>query len=118
MKTPVKLLWLQGIYFFITGVWPILHITSFLLVTGPKTDIWLVKTFGLIVAIIGLSLLVAALKKEFSASVYTLGVGGAFSLMVADIYYATNDVIPDVYLLDAAAEGVILLGWVWCFIRR
>src|SRR5690606_5458945 len=42
-----KFLWIpfvQGLYFFLTAVWPLLHIESFQLVTGFKTDIWLVDT--------------------------------------------------------------------------
>jgi hypothetical protein len=31
----------QGTYFLLTGVWPLLHMRSFLTVTGPKTDLWL-----------------------------------------------------------------------------
>jgi hypothetical protein len=30
----------QGVYFLLTGVWPIVHLPSFLAVTGPKTDLW------------------------------------------------------------------------------
>jgi hypothetical protein len=28
----------QGTYFFVTGIWPILSMNTFLKVTGPKTD--------------------------------------------------------------------------------
>jgi hypothetical protein len=30
---------LQGAYFLVTGVWPLVHMPSFLAVTGPKTDL-------------------------------------------------------------------------------
>ena len=30
----------QSAYFAATGVWPIVHMPSFLRVTGPKTDLW------------------------------------------------------------------------------
>jgi hypothetical protein len=59
------ILWVQGLYFLITGVWPIVHIDSFLAVTGPKTDHlntelgdhWLVITVGALIAAIAASLL-------------------------------------------------------------
>jgi hypothetical protein len=41
----------QGIYFLATGVWPLLSMRTFLAVTGLKTDLWLVKKVGLILAI-------------------------------------------------------------------
>lgn len=34
----------QGSYYFITAVWPLAHMRSFLAVTGPKTDLWLMGT--------------------------------------------------------------------------
>jgi hypothetical protein len=43
----------QGIYFFLTGVWPLISMRTFLRITGPKTDLWLVKTVGLILAVMG-----------------------------------------------------------------
>ncbi|MGE3500053.1 MAG: hypothetical protein AB7N53_19505, partial [Candidatus Binatia bacterium] len=49
----------QGIYFFTTGVWPLIHRASFEAVTGPKVDYWLVETVGILVAVIGLTLLAA-----------------------------------------------------------
>jgi hypothetical protein len=29
----------QGIYYMIAGIWPVLHIRSFMVATAPKTDI-------------------------------------------------------------------------------
>ena len=45
------LAWVQAGYFVVTGVWPIVHMRSFLAVTGPKTDLWLVKTIGVLVTV-------------------------------------------------------------------
>ncbi|MGV3589526.1 MAG: hypothetical protein ACO1OF_21135 [Adhaeribacter sp.] len=54
---------------------------------------------------IGLTLLVAGFRREFNAALFTLAVGSALGLMAIDIYYALNNVIWDVYLLDAALEA-------------
>jgi hypothetical protein len=29
--------WVQGTYYLITGIWPLLSVRTFMLVTGPKT---------------------------------------------------------------------------------
>ena len=50
----LKLALLQGIFYVATGVWPLIDIVSFQVVTGPKTDLWLVKTVGVLVTVIGL----------------------------------------------------------------
>ena len=46
--------WIYSIYFMLTGIWPVVHMPSFIAVTGPKTDLWLVRTVGLLIAGIGL----------------------------------------------------------------
>jgi hypothetical protein len=66
MDYPVALV--QGIYFFITGIWPILSIQTFLLVTGPKTDLWLVKTVGIVLATIGATLVFAQLNAQVNST--------------------------------------------------
>jgi len=101
----------QGIYFTLTGIWPFIHLKSFLWITGPKNDIWLLKTVAGLITTIGLTFLVSAYRREFTAAVITLALGSAFCLMAIDIYYATNDVIWDVYLLDAIAEAILIIAW-------
>ncbi|SHL25073.1 hypothetical protein SAMN05444407_10372 [Chryseobacterium contaminans] len=38
----------QLLYYFATSLWPLVHIKSFLIITGDKTDIWLVKTVSIL----------------------------------------------------------------------
>src|SRR4051812_49609509 len=62
------LLWVQGLYYLVTGVWPLVSIETFQMVTGPKTDHlvtgretdhWLVMTVGVLVTAVGLGPLLA-----------------------------------------------------------
>jgi len=112
------LVWVQGIYFLLTGLWPFLHLESFLWVTGPKTDIWLLKTVAALITVIGLTIIIAASRKEFNFTIAFLAMGSAIGLMAIDIYYAVNDVIWDVYLLDAVAEGLLILTWFYALAGR
>lgn len=116
MSRSGKLKWvclLQGVYYLITGVWPLLHMESFIWISGPKYDIWLVKTVGILLAVIGASLLSAALKKRISPEISLLALGSAASLATLDIYYAAViDRIYDIYLLDALAEVLLILFWI------
>src|SRR3954447_4390394 len=95
----------QSAYFAITGVWPIVHLRSFLAVTGPKYDLWLVKTVGLLVGLIGVVLGLAARRRSFTPEVFALATGGAALLAGVDVYYHLRGTIPPVYLLDAVAEA-------------
>lgn len=103
--------WLQGVYFLVTGIWPLLHIESFLLVTGPKVDLWLVKTVGLLIAVIGGVLLLAARRGRITPEIVLLAVGSAAALGAVDVVYALSDRIRDVYLLDALAEAGLIALW-------
>lgn len=108
MDYPVALV--QGIYFFITGIWPIISIRTFLLVTGPKTDIWLVKTVGIVLATIGATLVFAQLNAQINPPVIFLAIGSALSLTVVEVFYVAKRVISPIYLGDALIE-LILIGW-------
>ncbi|MEA2604427.1 MAG: hypothetical protein QOF89_5419 [Acidobacteriota bacterium] len=107
----VLVAWLQGIYFLVTGLWPLLHMPSFLAVTGPKVDLWLVKTVGVLIAVIGVTLLAGARRWTIGPELILLAVGSAASLAGVDLIYALADRIPDVYLLDAVAEAGLIVLW-------
>lgn len=102
----------QGGYFLLTGLWPILDIESFMLVTGPKFDIWLVHTVGALAASVGAGLLYAAAQRQITFPVVVVAGATALSFMLIDIIYVSRQVILPVYLLDAGVELLFLLGWV------
>ena len=101
----------QGIYYTITGAWPIVGIRSFLKVTGPKTDIWLVKTVGGLIVALGIVFIVAALRDHLHTEILLLSCVCAFALAFADTYYVLKGTISPVYITDAAAE-LLLLGFI------
>jgi hypothetical protein len=110
--TASNLLIAQGVYYLITGIWPILHIQSFLTVTGPKTDLWLVKTVGLLVAVIGSVLLIASIRDEWRMENVVLAVGSASVLAAVDIVYAARKRISTIYLLEAGVELLLIGAWI------
>ncbi|HEY4650780.1 MAG TPA: hypothetical protein VIG72_05165 [Pontibacter sp.] len=103
----------QGLYWVITGVWPFLHLGSFLAVTGPKHDIWLLYTVSVLITVIGGVLLAAGLRKQVTTEIKWLGIAAAAGLAGIDVYYVSQDVIREVYLLDAAGEAVLIVLWLW-----
>ena len=101
----------QGSYFLLTGVWPLLHMRSFLAVTGPKTDLWLVETVGVLVAAIGAGLLLSAARGTQAIELPLIAVFAAFGLAAIDVIYVTRGVISRIYLADATLEALILMAW-------
>jgi hypothetical protein len=112
----LKLALIQGVFYLATGVWPLLDIVSFQAVTGPKTDLWLVRTVGVLVTVIGGVLLSAWRHRRVTPEVVMLAVGAASGLAAIDLRYALAGRISAVYLADAVAEvGLALL---WLIARR
>lgn len=101
----------QGVYYLITGLWPVVHRRSFEAVTGPKSDFWLVRTAGVLIAAIGATLTLAGWKKRATPEMAVLGSASAAGLLGIDVVYTSADRIPPVYLLDAVAETGLLSGW-------
>lgn len=106
-----ELLLSQGAYYALTGLWPLVSIRTFMRVTGPKTDLWLVKTVGLLVLAIGGALICSAARGEPQPETIVLAAGSALALAGVDVVYSVRRVISFIYLADAAAEAALL--WLW-----
>jgi hypothetical protein len=100
-------LFVQAIYYFLTGMWPIVHINSFLLITGNKTDIFLVKMVGLLTTAIAITLFRCS-KRDLETGKW-LGVSAALAYLSIDLYYAGKNVISPVYIGDAVIEAIIVI---------
>jgi hypothetical protein len=119
------LCWLQGIYYLLTGLWPLMSIRSFKLVTGEKTDNlptgldadhWLVMTVGVLVTAIALSLLTTAVRRSAGVETAVLAVGAAAGLTAIDLIYVARGVILPIYLVDAAAEIPLIAAWLFLLV--
>jgi len=94
----------QGWYYLASGVWPLVHYRSFIAVTGPKADDWLVRTFGALIAVVGVEL-VRRPRARF------LGAASAAALGIAELVCVRRGRISPVYLLDAVAGALFIAGW-------
>jgi hypothetical protein len=102
---------LQGVFYLVTGLWPLVHLQSFLTVTGPKTDLWLVKTLGVLISVIGAVLSMAGAQRSVTRELALLGGGSAAGLTAIEVIYVARGRIARVYVLDAVAEVALLIGW-------
>jgi hypothetical protein len=115
--TWMKHVWLgQGIYYLISGIWPLVSIRTFELVTGPKFDVWLVHTVGLFLIVIGVTLLSAGKNRRVTFEIFLVGLGSAVALGAIDVVYALKGRISPIYLLDALVE--IAFAGLWIIRRR
>jgi hypothetical protein len=103
----------QAAYYLTTGILPLASRRAFESITGPKRDFWLVQTVGALVGVTGASLALAARDSRAveEASIKTLAIGSALSLAAVDVVFVARGRISPIYLLDAAAELVLVAGW-------
>ena len=106
--TRAKVLKSQGIYFMATGIWPLLSMTSFEAVTGPKVDDWLVKMVGLLAFVIGATLYSAARHDRLTKDVLFLAIASALAFAAIDVWYSLSGRIALIYLGDAIVEMAIV----------
>jgi hypothetical protein len=102
----------HGVANLVGGAWPLVHLRSFEMVFGPKSDRWLVKTVGGLLIINGLTQLAASSAADGVRHARQLGVGTAAVLAAIDLIYVPARRISKMYLVDAAVE----VGWIlaWC----
>jgi hypothetical protein len=101
----------QGIYYLATGLWPLVSPTTFQMVTGPKRELWLVKTVGALAAVIGGVLAYAGMRRRRPSELALLAMGAAGAFAAIDIVYVARRRISPVYLVDAAAELGLVACW-------
>ena len=108
----------QGLYYIVTGIWPVVHMRSFVKVTGPKTDLWLVHTVGAMLIAVGGGLLVAGMQRQFQPALIVVAMLSAAVLCAVEVIYVSKRTISRIYLLDTAIEIGFLLAWAACLVNR
>lgn len=101
----------QGAYYLVSGAWAVVHIDSFQKVTGRKTDLWLVKTVGLLLVAIGGGLILAGVHRGLAPGLVFIAMASAAALLIIEVVYVLKRVIGPIYLADALVEAAFLVWW-------
>ena len=106
----------QGAYYVLVGLWPLVSIRTFQIVTGPKIDLWLVRTVAVLTLVIGAAVLLAWRRNRLLPETAVVAIGAALGFAVIDVVYSLGGRISPVYLLDAVAElalAAVLAAAAW-----
>ena len=101
----------HGLFNVAGGLWPLLHMRSFEIVLGPKTDRWLVRTVAGLLIANGLVQVGAADTADGLAQARRVGLGTAQTLATIDLVNVPSGRISRVYLIDAALEVAWIVAW-------
>ena len=108
----------HGIFYGVTGIWPLVEDDSFQIVTGYKVDFWLAQIVGLLVAVIGLVLYLGGRSGRITREIALLGALSAGALFVADLYAPFQPHATRAYFLDAVMELALVVAWGLVLLRK
>lgn len=112
------LIWIEGLYCLLTAAWPLLHINSFMAVTGLKTDIWLVKTVSLLILAIAVFLLLQMIHPCPIVPVASLMLTMSAGLAFVDFYYSAQGRISEIYLADGVLQIIFFTAWIYLLVNK
>lgn len=104
----------HGAFYLTTGLWPLLHRSSFEQVSGPKTDWWLVQTVAGLLIANGVVQITTPATPDALRQARRIGIGTAAALAAIELRYAPTGRIRKIYLVDAVVE----VGWIVAWARR
>ena len=101
----------HALYFGIGGIWAVAGRRSFEAITGPKSDYWLVRTVGGLLAAVGGVIGLAGASQRITPEIRWLAVTTSGVLTAIDLVYTASGRVRRVYLLDAIANAILIGGW-------
>jgi hypothetical protein len=89
-------------------------------VSGPKTDIWLVKTVAVLLLPICFIFLYTLFSRKGDDNwpAIIAGISCCIGLAAIDFYYVTENIIADIYLVDGFVQLAFLIGWTTIIIKQ
>jgi hypothetical protein len=99
-------------------MWPILHPSSFEWVTGPKRDLWIAQTVGVLLVVSSAVFLSAAKRQRITAEIVALAMGEVIALAIVDVITLWQPRTALTYCADAVVEVALLVGWLVAITRR
>ncbi len=105
---------IQGIYYLITALWPLIHRESFELFIGDKPDLFQFYTTALLILVIALSLLFSIGKKK-GKNIVLLSLGTPLAFMLVELWF--RDTISSYFLVDFVIEALFFVSLGYLFLK-
>lgn len=98
---------IQGVYYTVTGIWPLIDVHSFEVVTGKKKDKFTLRTTAILITVIGVILTWGSRLKKPAPGFTALGASSAAALASMEILHS-NQIRP-VYLAESVLEILLAI---------
>ncbi|AKQ63728.1 hypothetical protein A176_000640 [Myxococcus hansupus] len=101
---------MQGAFFVLKGLWPLVRPKSIARRMGPIREPWLMRTVGGLVCALGATLLTAHRRGRVTPELRHLGAWSSLSLLVADVSLYASGRRSAFYLGDAAIQAALFVA--------
>jgi len=110
----------QGLYYFVTGLWPLLSFATYQSMTGIAATGGMAQMFGVSLVIMAIVIAMASIRQAVSLEILVLAVGSGAVIALAEFVLVAQRILPKVYLIDMVARIVLIGLWVsaWTIRRR
>ena len=116
MKKSSVLLIVQGIYYLLTGLWPLLRLNS-LPLTGSASPNWLPQPVHLLVLCTGVVLLKGSRDQNIKQGVKVLSIAAALALLLIDLYFPFSGTVSKLFIIDGILQFSCLVLWLCIIIN-
>ncbi len=116
-RLPHYLRYLHGAYYLCGGLWPLLSLTTFEAVTGPKEDDWLVRSVGSLLVVAGIILFTQP-DRYVERSAVKLAVGTSLALGCVAMISSAGGWISSLYVVDGAIHLLFAAAWAFLVWRK
>ena len=103
------LLWWQGLYYGITGIWAIVSLDSFSRITGhyDTGDAFEMHSIAALAVVLGLAFIWGAMQEKYRVFAGWILFGSAIAIIIPEIVYFSSEVKNTLFLFDLFEETVI-----------
>lgn len=100
----------QGVYYVVTGLWPLLHFSSFARVVAFQVNAFQAQAFAALMLVVGGCLLEAARREPPGPFPTLLGIGVAGAIAVVSLVWLPRLAVASGLWLDLAVEVAIAIA--------
>lgn len=103
--------WIHAVFYFVSGLWPLLSPGTFVEVVGDQGSLELTRTIGMLLVATSIGLFFALKRQELTAPLIVIAMADALFLAAFDFYYLTSGQFTVIHLADLLAQGGLFVSW-------
>ncbi len=100
----------QGTYYVLTGLWPVVHFSSFARFVAVNINAFQAHAFAAVIVVVGASLIQSARREPPGPFPASLGIAVAAAITLVDLIWLPRFGVASALWLDAVVEVAFVVG--------